>query len=190
MRSIFQLLFELFILPALGKFAVPVGYAGRGTIVAFTATPVTGSSVYQVMPQLEKFERSGAKVETDDATCIDSPGNNKYPIPIVVDNGKYMAEGILDPSNANQQALLAPFQAMQLMGYKITLIDGTTFTGLCYITGNEGPKVDRYKVVRFSFEISIYGIETMTPMGTGTPIAELSKPGNLKAPAPLAAAAA
>lgn len=151
--------------------AVPVGYAGRGTIIAFCPVPVTGSSVYAPMPQLEKFERTGAKVEVDDATCLDSPGNNKYPIPVVVDNGKYTAEGVFDPQNVNQQSVLVPFQAMQQLGYKITLIDGSTFTGLCYVTGYEGPKIDRYKVNRFSFEVSIYGVETMTPMG-GTGIAE------------------
>lgn len=151
--------------------SVPVAYAGRGTIIAFTPVPVTGSSVYAVMPQLEKFERSGSKVETDDSTCIDSPGNNKYPVPIVVDNGKYTAEGVLDPQNVAQSAMLAPFQAMQQLGYKITLIDGSIYTGLCYVTGYEGPKVDRYKVLRFSFEVTIYGVETFTPLGSA-PIPE------------------
>lgn len=151
--------------------AVPVAYAGRGTIIAFTPVPVTGSSVYTAMPQLEKFERSGAKVESDDATCLDSPGNNKFPVPVVVDNGKYMADGVLDPENVAQQSMLVPFQAMQQLGYKITLIDGSIYTGLCYVTGYEGPKVDRYKVLRFSFEVTIYGVETFTPTG-GSPISE------------------
>jgi hypothetical protein len=172
MKMFLQLMFRVYLLPLLGQFfANPVGYAGRGTIIGFTPTPVTGASVYQTMPQLEKFERSGTKVDFDDATCLDSPGNNKFPIPIVVDNGKYSAEGVFDPQNAGIVALLGPLQAMLQLGYKITLIDGSTFTGLCYVSQFEVPKVDRYKVNRFSFEVTIFGVETLTPQGA-TAIAE------------------
>lgn len=151
--------------------AIPVGYAGRGTIIAFTPTPVSGSSVYTPMPQLTKFERTGAKVDFDDATCLDSPGNNKFPIAIVVDNGKYSAEGIFDPQNPGIVAIMGPLQAMSLLGYKMTLIDGTIATGLCFVSQFEGPKVDVYKVNRFSFEVMIYGVEVLTPLG-GSPISE------------------
>jgi len=147
--------------------AVPVGYAGRGTIIAFTPVPVTGGSVYTAMPQLEKFDRSGSKADFDDATCLDSPGNNKFPIPVVVDNGKYAAEGVFDPQNAGITQLMSVLQAMSQQGYKITLIDGSIFTGLCYISQFEAPKVDRYKVNRFSFEVMIYGVEVLTPLGGG-----------------------
>ena len=51
--------------------ANPVGYQGRGTIISFTVAPVTGGSVYVAMPQLEKFEKTSAKVDFDDATCLD-----------------------------------------------------------------------------------------------------------------------
>lgn len=150
---------------------VPVGYAGRGTIIGFAPTPITGSSTYTPMPQLTKFERTGAKADFDDATCLDSPGVNKFPIPIVVDNGKYSAEGIFDPQNPGIVAIMGPLQALAQIGYKVTLIDGTILTGLCYVSQFEGPKVDVYKVNRFSFEISIYGVEVLTPQG-GTPISE------------------
>jgi hypothetical protein len=145
----------------------PVGYVGRGSIIAFTPVPVTGGSVYTAMPQLEKFERSGSKADFDDATCLDSPGNNKFPIPIVVDNGKYTAEGVFDPQNAGITNLMAVLQAMSQQGYKLTLIDGSTLTGICYVSQFEAPKVDRYKVNRFSFEVMIYGVETLTPLGGG-----------------------
>jgi hypothetical protein len=145
--------------------ANPVGYPGRGTIIAFTATPVVGGSVYVAMPQLEKFERSGSKADFDDATCLDSPGNNKFPVPIVIDNGKYAAEGLFDPQNAGIVSLMGTMQAMAQLGYKITLIDGTTLVGLCYVSQFEAPKVDRYKLNHFSFEVSIFGVEVLTPQG-------------------------
>lgn len=145
----------------------PVGYPGRGTIIAFTTTPVSGGSVYVAMPQLEKFERSGSKADFDDATCLDSPGNNKFPIPIVIDNGKYTAEGIFDPLNPGITALMGYMQAMAQIGYKITLIDGSILVGLAYVAQFEAPKVDRYKVNRFSFEVQIFGVEVLTPLGGG-----------------------
>jgi len=146
--------------------ANPVGYPGRGTIIGFSTLPVVGG-VYAGMPQLEKFERSGSKADFDDATCLDSPGNNKFPIPIVVDNGKYSAEGIFDPQNAGITALMGYMQGMTQLGYKLVLIDGSTLIGLCYVAQFEAPKVDRYKVNRFSFEVMIYGVEVLTPLGGG-----------------------
>jgi len=147
--------------------ANPVGYQGRGTIIAFTVAPVTGGSVYAAMPQLEKFEKTSAKVDFDDATCLDSPGVNKFPIPIVVDNGKWSGEGVFDPQNAGITALLGYMQAFTLLGFKVTLVDGSTFTGLCYVETFSAPKVDRYKVNMFSFGINVFGVETLTPEGGG-----------------------
>ena len=86
---------------------------------------------------------------------------------IVVDNGKYTAEGVFDPQNAGITNLMAVLQAMSQQGYKLTLIDGSTLTGICYVSQFEAPKVDRYKVNRFSFEVMIYGVETLTPLGGG-----------------------
>ena len=142
--------------------ANPVAYPGRGTVIAFA--PI-GSSTFTTMPQLEKFERTGSKVEFDDATCIDSPGNNKFPVPVVVDNGKYTGEGVFDPQNVGITQLLSVMQSMTQMLYKITLIDGSIFTGNCYVEQFDPPKVDRYKVNRFSFGIIIYGVEVLTPLG-------------------------
>ena len=96
--------------------ANPVGYQGRGTIIAFTVAPVTGGSVYTAMPQLEKFEKTSAKVDFDDATCLDSPGVNKFPIPVVVDNGKWTGEGVFDPQNAGITALMGYMQALTQLG--------------------------------------------------------------------------
>jgi hypothetical protein len=144
--------------------ANPVGYPGRGTIIAFAPL---GSSTFTQMPQLEKFERTGSKADFDDATCIDSPGNNKFPIPVVVDNGKYTAEGVFDPQNVGITQLMSVLQAMSQILFKITLIDGSVFTGNCYVEQFEAPKVDRYKVNRFSFGIMIFGVEVLTPLGQG-----------------------
>jgi hypothetical protein len=124
------------------------------------------------MPQLEKFERSGSKTDTDDVTCLDSPGNNKFPAPVVVDNGNYQAEGVYDPQNAGITALQTYQQNMTLpLYYRITLVDGTTCTGQSFVSKFEAPKVDRYKRNRFSFEVTIFGVETLTPAG-GSPISE------------------
>jgi len=147
--------------------ANPVGYQGRGTIIAFTVAPVTGGSVYTAMPQLEKFEKTSAKVDFDDATCLDSPGVNKFPIPVVVDNGKWTGEGVFDPQNAGITALMSYMQALTQLGFKITLVDGSIFTGLCYVETFSATKVDRYKVNTFSFGINVYGVETLTPLGGG-----------------------
>ena len=143
----------------------PVSYAGRGTTVGFSTLPLGSPADYVLMPQLEKFDRSGSKTDTDDVTCIDSPGNNKFPAPVVVDNGKYTAEGVYDPQNPNIVALQGYQQTMQQLGYQIVLVDGTTFTGLCYVTQFEAPKVDRYKRNRFSFQIDIFGVEVLVPQG-------------------------
>ena len=170
MRTYFRLLFQTFILPALGMFfANPVSYPGRGSVIGFSTLPLASPAVYVAMPQLEKFDKSGAKVETDDVTCLDSPGNNKFPAPTVVDNGKYSAEGVYDPQNPNITTVAGYFQQMLQVGYQVTLTDGSTHTGLCYITQFEAPKVDRYKRNRFAFEIDIFGIETLVPQG-GTAI--------------------
>lgn len=153
--------------------ANPVGYPGRGTVIGFSTLPLASPAVYIPMPQLEKFDRSGSKVDFDDATCLDSPGNNKFPVPIVVDNGDYTAEGILDPQNPGITALMSYMQAMQQLGYKITLTDSpaTVLVGLCYVSKFETPKVDRYKLNMFSFDIKIFGVEVLTP-GGGNPINE------------------
>jgi hypothetical protein len=54
---------------------------------------------------------------------------------------------------------------MTQLGYQIVLVDGTTLTGLCYVTQFEAPKIDRYKRNRFSFEIDIFGVEVLVPQG-------------------------
>jgi hypothetical protein len=147
--------------------ANPVAYAGRGTVIAFTVAPVTGGSTYVALPQLEKFEKTSAKVDFDDATCLDSPGNNKFPVPVVVDNGKWGGEGIFDPQNPNITALLGYMQAMTQLGFKVTLIDGSTFVGLCYVESFGAAKIDRYKVNSYDFAINVFGVETLTPIGGG-----------------------
>ena len=151
--------------------ANPVGYQGRGTVVAFTVAPVTGGSVYTAMPQLEKFSKSGSKVDMDDITTLDAPGVNKFPFPVVVDNGKWSGEGVYDPENINITALQGYMQAMTLLGIKVTLIDGSAFTALCYVSQFNAPEIDRYKANRFSFTVDIFGVETLTPQG-GAPISE------------------
>jgi hypothetical protein len=47
------------------------------------------------------------------------------------------------------------------------LVDGSIFTGLCYVETFSATKVDRYKVNTFSFGINVYGVETLTPLGGG-----------------------
>lgn len=147
----------------------PVSYVGRGSSIGFNLSPFSGP--YTVLPQLQKLERTSSKTDTDDATCLDSPGNNKFPVPVVVDNGKYSGSGVYDPGNPAITALQGYQQTMIQVGYKIILTDGTTATGLGYITKFEAPKVDRYKVNMFDFEMDIFGAETLTPSG-GSPITE------------------
>jgi hypothetical protein len=151
--------------------ANPVAYGGRGTIIAFTVAPVTGGSVYTALPQLEKFDKTSAKVDFDDATCLDSPGNNKFPVPIVVDNGKWAGEGVFDPGNLGITQMLGYMQAETQLGFKVTLIDGSTFTGLCYVESFGAAKIDRYKVNMYDFAINVFGVETLTPLG-GSAISE------------------
>jgi hypothetical protein len=128
--------------------ANPVGYAGRGTVIAFTVAPVSGGSIYTALPQLEKFDKTSAKVEFDDETCLDSPG-------------------IFDPGNVGITALLGYMQGMTQLGFKVTLIDGSTFTGLCYVETFSAPKVDRYKINTYEFGINVFGVEVLTPQGQG-----------------------
>jgi hypothetical protein len=149
----------------------PIGYAGRGTVIGFSALPLGSPPVYTPMTQLSKFERSGSKTEFDDITCLDSPGVNKFPSPVAVDNGKYQGEGVFNPQDPTQQLMMSSLQAMAQLGYKITLIDGTTLVGICYIAEFMTPKVDVYKNNRFSFSIDIFGVEVLTPQG-GSPINE------------------
>lgn len=144
--------------------ANPVGYAGRGTVIAFN---VGGIGSYTALPQLQKFDKSSAKVDFDDATCLDSPGSNKFPVPIVVDNGKYSGEGLYDPQNPNITSLQAYMQAMTQLGFKVTLIDGSTFVGLCYVETFTAPKVERYKLNMYDFGINVFGVEVLTPLGGG-----------------------
>ena len=146
---------------------VPKAYPGRGSVIAFGNDGVN----FTPMPQLEKFERTGSKTDYDDVTCIDSPGVNKYWQPVVVENGDYSAEGPYDPQNAGITQMQANQQALWVGYYKLTLVDGTTLTGQCSVSQFEAPKVDRYKANRFSFQVKIFGIETLTPQG-GQPIAE------------------
>lgn len=142
--------------------ANPVGYAGRGTVIAFN---VGGIGAYTALPQLEKFEKGSAKVDFDDGTCLDSPGVNKFPFPTTVDNGKWSGTGVFDPQNVNITNLLGYMQGMTQLGFKVTLVDGTTFVGLCYVETFSAPKVDRYKINRFDFAINVFGVEVLTPQG-------------------------
>lgn len=145
--------------------ANPVSYPSRGTIIGFSTLPLASPAVYVPMPQLQKFEKSGVKMDSDDATCLDSPGNNKFPVPVVIDNGKWSGSGVYDPQNTGITNLAKYFQAMQQMGFQVQLIDGTLHTGKCYIAKWEAPKVDRYKILTFDFEIDVFGIEVLTPFG-------------------------
>jgi hypothetical protein len=151
----------------------PVGYQGRGTQIAFAVTAggvVTGS--YTPMTQLEKFSKSGVKTEFDDITCLDSPGVNKFPFPVMFDNGKWDGAGVFNPQDATQTAMMAYAQSLALLGYKVTLIDGSTFTGLCYIDGFQAPsEVDVKKAIRYTFGVMVFGVETLTPQG-GSAISE------------------
>jgi hypothetical protein len=142
--------------------ANPVGYQGRGTVIAFN---VGGIGAYTALPQLQKFGKAGSKVDFDDITCLDSPGVNKFPAPVVVDNGKWSGEGVFDPQNPNIAVMMGYMQAMTQLGFKVTLIDGSTFVGLCYIETFNAPKVDRYKDNMFDFGINVFGVETLTPLG-------------------------
>jgi len=145
--------------------SAPKAYPGRGTQIAFS---LDGQN-FTPMPQLEKFEKTGSKTDYDDVTCLDSPGSNKYWQPVVVENGDYSAEGSYDPGNAGITQMQANQQALALIYYKITLIDGTTLTGQCSVSQFEAPKIDRYKANRFSFQVKIFGVEVLTPQG-GQPI--------------------
>ena len=148
--------------------ANPVGYQGRGTVIAFN---VGGIGAYTALPQLQKFDKTNAKVDFDDATCLDSPGVNKFPIPVVVDNGKWSGEGVFDPQNVNITNMLGYMQAMTQLGFKVTLVDGSTFVGLCYVESFGAAKVDRYKINMYDFSINVFGVEVLTPQG-GTAINE------------------
>jgi len=150
--------------------ANPIGYAGRGTQVQFTQVPVTGGSVYTPLTQLSKFSKTGAKLKMDDITCLDSPGDVEFPSPVSLSNGSYDFEGVYNPQDASIQAMQTAFAAMAQLGYKIILVDGTVFTGLCYVEVNT-PTVDVYKNNRYSGKMNIFGLETVTPQG-GAPIQE------------------
>ena len=145
--------------------ANPVGFQGRGTAIAFTVAPVTGGSVYTAMAQLEKFSKTGTKVDMDEITCLDSPGTNAFPFPVMVDNGKWQGEGVYNAQDPTQNAMLGYMQAMTLLGYKITLVDGSTFVGLCYISNFEAPTIEVKKANRFKFEVAVFGVEVLTPVG-------------------------
>lgn len=146
--------------------ANPKGYAGRGTIIEFSNDGTT----YVAMPQLEKFEKTGSSTEYDQIECIDSPGVNDFPFPVMVKNGNYSASGPYDPQNPGITQLQANQQALWVGYYRVTMIDGSKFTGQCSVSKFETPKVDVKKAVRFDFEVRIFGVETLTPQG-GAPIA-------------------
>jgi hypothetical protein len=143
----------------------PKGYAGRGTVIAFSPDNAT----FTAMPQLEQFQKAGTTTEYDQIECLDSPGVNDFPFPVMVKNGSYSGEGPYDPQNAGITALQAYQQAMQVIYYRVTLIDGTTLTGQCSVSKFEAPKVDVKKANRFSFEMRVFGVEVLTPQG-GEPI--------------------
>ena len=147
----------------------PVGYQGRGTQIAFATTSGgTVNSAYTAMTQLDKFSKSGVKTEFDDITCLDSPGVNKFPFPVQFDNGKWDGEGVFNPEDLTQQAMMGYGQTLALLGYKVTLIDGSTYVGLCYIDGFQSPsEVDVKKALRYKFSVMVFGVETFTPIGGG-----------------------
>jgi hypothetical protein len=153
--------------------ANPVGYQGRGTLIAFA--PTSGgvvSGAYTNMTQLEKFSKSGVKTEFDDITCLDSPGVNKFPFPVQFDNGKWDGAGVFNPQDSSQQVMMQNAQGLVLLGYKVTLIDGSTYVGLCYIDGFQSPsEVDVKKALRYTFSVMVFGVETFTPLG-GSGISE------------------
>ena len=148
----------------------PTGYQGRGTQIAFATTSGgVVNSAYTNATQLEKFSKSGVKTEFDDITCLDSPGVNKFPFPVMFDNGKWDFSGVFNPQDTAQQAMMAYGQGLTLLGYKVTLIDGSTYVGLCYIDGFQSPsEVDPKKALRYSGAVMVFGVETFTPQGGGS----------------------
>jgi len=141
--------------------ANPKTYVGRGTIVSLSADGVT----YVAFPQLEKFDRAGTTTDYDQCETLDTPGTNDFPIPVMGKNGTYAGTGPYDPENAAITAAQVYKQALQLIYYKVQMIDGSTFVGECSVSKFDAPKIDVKKVVRFEFEIRILGSETLTPQG-------------------------
>jgi len=141
--------------------ANPKTYVGRGTIVSLSPDGVT----YTPFPQLEKFDKSGTSTDYDQCETLDTPGTNDYPVPVMGKNGSYAGSGPYDPENVAITEAQVYKQALQIIYFKVAMIDGSTFTGQCSVSKFDAPKVDIKKVVRFDFEIRVLGVETLTPQG-------------------------
>lgn len=136
-----------------------IGYAGRGSKLS---TSPDGST-YTAVAQLKSLTYSGLKATTDDITNLDSPNAYKELLPTVIDPGDVTFDGILNPSNASDNNLLALLNSQVQNNFKITLTDGTEHTFSGYVTEYVPAKVDYSKAIMFSGKISITGPVTVTP---------------------------
>jgi hypothetical protein len=118
--------------------ANPKGYDGRGTIIAFS----TDGTTFRALPLLQRFWRMPSVTETDQIECMDSDGTSDFSFPVGVKKGNYAAEGPYDSQNPGIIAAHAYHQALRIIHYKVTLIDGNPLlTGRC-------------RVAKFEFDVS------------------------------------
>ena len=108
----------------------PTGYAGRGTLLLYSANGVDFTSLGQV----QQFEHSGSRQTIVDQTNISTVDNFTRAIAVRVDAGEIDIAGILDPQNLSYLALEQFHVANTLVNWRVRLTDGSTFTFQAFVS--------------------------------------------------------
>lgn len=130
-----------------------VSYQGRGSHLQTSPDGVTYTSV----AQLRKFAFSGLKSTVEDITNCDSPSAFMEVLPTIINPGDMSYDGILNPTDPTTVGLSTKLQQQTLTYFKLTLIDGSSYTFTGYVTEHVPVQVDYSKALTFAGKISITG---------------------------------
>lgn len=131
-----------------------LAFRGEGTLLTIGAN---------VIAELTKIERSGAKADLQDVTNMQSVGAYREWLPTLLDAGDITIEGnFLGNQEATQQSLQTLFDAQTLSTGCTIAFPGAkgTFTFSCYVSEQPAFSATVEKQVTFTAKLKITGQPT------------------------------
>jgi hypothetical protein len=148
---------------------VAASLASIGYGAAFSVGPglVPASAIYVQIAEITDVDWSGLTVGAEEVTSLGSPNMGKEYIPSLIDGGKFTIEGNLI-GDTSQQSILTSVLARTVQSFQVqTLVNAKTKTytvqGIGFFTKFAPTgKVEAGKPVKFSAEVQISGLPTVT----------------------------
>jgi hypothetical protein len=132
---------------------IPTAYAGRGTLLLYSADNVT----YTSLGQMQQFEHDGSKQTLVDQTNIGTVDNFTRAIAVRVDAGEIDLTGVLDPQNPTYLAVQQFHVGNTLVYWRVRLVDGSTFTFQAFVSEFKAFSAKVNKIYMWSGKLRLSG---------------------------------